>query len=370
MMMSKEHHILIGSVLKPVNDTRMYEKMALSLIGQHQVRVSIVGFDTKQRPISEKIKFYGLFNFSRLSFQRLFAPFIFFICLLQLRPQTLIVCTHELLLPGVLYKLITGTQLVYDIQEHYQDNILYLSTYPKTIRIALSTWITWKERVASIFLNKVVFAEKCYQPTKPHFSKLKYFIAENLSDTCSDGPKKRPGSVSKLLFTGTLSKQTGIVEAVEIAEQLYAINSNTTLTFVGYAATNRDRAYLYNKAKLFPFVRLVGISELVPHSTIVAHIKEAHLGLVCYPVNPANKNKYPTKIYEYLAHQLPFLHSNNPIWNQLSTTTRLGEPYQQKTVLTNIKTIQEKSKGTLQYLPLVYSWSSIETQFCKFLLND
>ncbi|MES2387312.1 MAG: hypothetical protein V4543_04880, partial [Bacteroidota bacterium] len=63
--------IAIVSVLKPVNDTRMYEKIAKTAVTYLQAEVLILGYSAENAlPDNPAIKFFPFFRFSRLSLGR------------------------------------------------------------------------------------------------------------------------------------------------------------------------------------------------------------------------------------------------------------------------------------------------------------
>src|SRR5690606_5858672 len=114
---------VIASVLKPVDDTRMYEKFGLSLQQTYRYEVNIIGFISKNPPEDRDIGFYQIFNFSNSSCMRIFSSFRFEKYLFKIAPSLLIVTTFALLPIAILYKLFNhSTQLVYDVTEIYALN--------------------------------------------------------------------------------------------------------------------------------------------------------------------------------------------------------------------------------------------------------
>ncbi len=55
--------LVIASVLKPVTDTRMYEKIGRSIGQTKKYEVNIIGFYRKNLPVELNIKFNPIFNF-------------------------------------------------------------------------------------------------------------------------------------------------------------------------------------------------------------------------------------------------------------------------------------------------------------------
>ncbi len=110
--------ILLASVLKTVDDTRMYEKIGMALAKIDKAEIHIVGFASNNVSSYDNIEFHGIFNFNRLSPKRLLASWKLWRLLLKLKPEVIIVNTHELLIVITLYRILFGCKLLYDIPEN------------------------------------------------------------------------------------------------------------------------------------------------------------------------------------------------------------------------------------------------------------
>ncbi|MCK5102291.1 MAG: glycosyltransferase, partial [Cyclobacteriaceae bacterium] len=78
--------IAIISVLKPVDDTRNFEKIARSLSNTNKYDINIIGFSTINIPSYPNIAFHPIFNLKRTSIKRLGVPVIIYKKLLKLKP--------------------------------------------------------------------------------------------------------------------------------------------------------------------------------------------------------------------------------------------------------------------------------------------
>jgi hypothetical protein len=58
----------------------------------------------------------------------------------------------------------------------------------------------------------------------------------------------------------------------------------------------------------------MGGDQLVPHDQIMEQIANAHFGIISYPLSKHTANSLPTKLYEYLACNLPILLRQHPLW--------------------------------------------------------
>src|SRR5688572_27699905 len=113
----KKRRIVLASVLKPVNDPRMFEKMGQSLSGHYEIH--IIGTNSNTNSTDDRIVFHPLASYSRLSINRMLAPLRILKKILQLKPALLIICTHELLWMVLIAKIFLRCAVVYDIRENY-----------------------------------------------------------------------------------------------------------------------------------------------------------------------------------------------------------------------------------------------------------
>ena len=87
----KKRRIVIASILKPVDDTRMFDKMGVTLSDTGNYEVFIIGYPSKDVPSYQNVQFLPLNAFSRISLGRLLAPIRIQRILHQVQPEILIV---------------------------------------------------------------------------------------------------------------------------------------------------------------------------------------------------------------------------------------------------------------------------------------
>ncbi len=320
--------IVIASVLKPVYEPRMYEKIAITLSKNQGASVHVIGYGTTDQVPDSVIQTYGLGTFNRLSFKRLFASFKVLRLLFQLQPTLAIACTHELLIPFLLYKILhPSTKLVYDLQENYYLNILHTKAFPFLIRWPIALWVRLKERLTLPFFSQVIAAENCYLSEMP-FIESKAVVVANKAVVDPILAAARKNTVLKertcLLYSGTISPEYGIYEAIDLAEKLHAADSSFYLRIVGYCADQKEQKKLHDYIGDKSFVEALPFDQPIAHKEILKAIREADWGLVAYRDNAATRHRIPTKLYEYISHQLPVLSTTNQTWQELVTAYDAG----------------------------------------------
>ncbi len=76
--------------------------------------------------------------------------------------------------------------------------------------------------------------------------------------------------------------------------------------------------------KNLDYISIKGGDSFVSHQEILNLVSASDIGLVSYRPDKSTENCIPTKIYEYLAHQLPYLISSNPLWLELTNKYKAG----------------------------------------------
>jgi glycosyltransferase involved in cell wall biosynthesis len=226
----------------------------------------------------------------------------------------LIICTHELLLIGTLYKLFSGSKLIYDIQENYFFNLLYQNNYPWLLRHLLALYVRVKEVLLANFINYFLLAEQCYVD-ELSFIKQRYSIIENKFIQPEIDRKEQNNSQVEFLISGTISKEYGVFDALHFFSQLLA--SKYKLVIVGHCPNQHTFRALKKAVKGLDNIDFTVSTTPVPHQDILSQIGEHSIGLLPYQVNKSTQNKIPTKLYEYIGLGIPILISPNPLWDKI-----------------------------------------------------
>ena len=309
----KKKTIVIASVLKPVDDTRMFEKFGISLSDSGNYHVVIIGYPSMAKPAYPNVSFIALQSFGRLSLRRLIAPLSILLKLYKVKHDILIVNTHELLIVALLNRILFGGKIIYDIQENYYRNILFTNAFPKLLRPVLALWVRTKEKLTAPFFHWFLLAEKGYEKEFT-FTKKRITILENKPRVPVHISRQKTSSKTKLLFSGTLGESTGVFQAIVLAKSLHQLNPTITLHIIGFAALQDSFRRIKDEIQGCDFITLTGGNFLMPHGEIMKAILASDFGIIIYPASPHTQNSMPTKLYEYVACKLPILLQNHRPW--------------------------------------------------------
>ena len=318
--------IAIVSVLKPVNDSRNFEKTGLSISQTNKYTVNIIGFWTKNIPEVKNINLHPLFNFNRTHPVRLWASWNIYNKLLQLKPEVIIATTHESLFVICLYKIIFGAKILYDIQENYYRNIRFTSTYPPLLRTFLAMYVRGKEKLCNRWIDHYSLAEQSYSRDLK-FTTGKSTIIENKTTLePHEKVEKIYSSRIQFTYTGTISDNYGIFDAIAFIDRMHQINSHVHFVIAGYCAKKSTWKKVLRKTKGKDYITIRGGDHLLSHNQIIKAIEAADFVLLPYQLDRSIVRCIPTKIYECITLKTPMIIRPNPLWLKLCNQFNASMP--------------------------------------------
>lgn len=342
--------VVIASVLKAVDDVRMYEKFANSIIKHFpsEVEVHILGAKSNkpQAPNlkSQTIFFHPISDFDRLSKKRWAYSKIFLNKVLGLKPSLLIINSPELLLPALLIKIKIKIPIFYDVRENYWRNILYQPTYKSYLRPILAVAVRSLEYLSRLWIDFYLLAEKCYEK-ETSFGRGKSEIIENkyVSEglgvrneglgvrneglgvrskgfeisTSTLKPNPSPLNPPLFLYTGTISPTYGTINAIRFIKKIRKYLPDSHLLIKGFCSDKKYFQLLESEAKGFDFITLEISNFPINHQEIIATFTKASIALLPYLPNKSTENCIPAKMYESIAHNLPMIIQKNALWESV-----------------------------------------------------
>ncbi|MEM9340038.1 MAG: hypothetical protein AAGA66_14980 [Bacteroidota bacterium] len=305
--------IVIANTLKPVDDVRAFEKLAQSMAKTNKYEVNIIGNEGKKESGHPLISFHPhqLSKFTDL--QRLYMRHKTLKRIITLSPHVLIVTTHEYLLIGIFYKIFFQCKLIYDVQEDYKKNLLHISKQHLLKKI-MATTIRLKEIFSQPFIDQYWLAEATYA-SDLKFTVKKSTVLENKACISNLNLTNTPNTPSnQLLFSGTISHYSQVLLAVGVFEKINSKRNNLTLKIIGQCHDLNLLETLKGLADKNDQILLEISKEPISHDRILSAIHASLLGIIAYQENPVNRNKVPTKLYEYSMYQLPYVIQQQTSW--------------------------------------------------------
>jgi hypothetical protein len=313
----KKRRIVLASVLKPVNDPRMFEKIGQSL--SHHYEVHIIGTRGTVINSSSSIFFHPLSVYKRLGLDRILAPLRILKKILSLKPGLVIISTHELLWVVLVIKVFLRCGVIYDVRENYFRNILYTNAFPPIVRVFIALYVRIKEWITSPLINIFFLAEAGYTKELSFVGRNK-IILENKVKKIELPPKQKWSTRDHqlhLLFSGTLAVTTGVFIAIDIVTKLHAVDPAVKLHIIGFSPISAVQREIKNAIGTKDFIHFKNSEEPVSHVEILNAVQQADLGIIAYPPNFSTENTIPTKLFEYLGYALPILLIDHAPWVEI-----------------------------------------------------
>lgn len=316
--MSKKIPVILASILKPVDDSRMLYKLGFSMRETNKYDLNIIGFSSKKTPKIKNIRFIEIFSKSRTHPARLWVPISFLFHLFTIKPRLLIVTTFELLPVAVLGKWFLGYKLMYDVQENYSKNVRHNATLPAIIRPVAAHLIRLVEISGRPFVDAHLLAEHCYQMEMPGLRNA--LVLENkalLPEKFLPAFRLSNPSAPHFLLTGTITAAYGVNEAITWFLHLTKTVPCAQLHILGHCPMKKFAKKLEKQASADHRIRLEISRRPLPKSQIDERLRAADILLLPYRSLSSIVDKIPTKLYEGIALQKPILISNNPLWGAI-----------------------------------------------------
>ena len=302
---------MIASTLKPIDDVRAYWKLSQSIAKTNKYEVNIIGNSGKKEDVNKNIKFH-IHELRRNSWIKRFTiRWLIFIRIIRLKPDVLIITTHELIAISLFVKLFTSCSLIYDVQENYYLNLTQIDSNP--FKKGYAFLIRFKEYISQFFIDSYWLAERCYRNELP-FARNGIVVENKALDL---PPNSNESSDLVLGFTGTISSYSGIQNALKIFDELVILRPNTILKITGQVHDEQLEKILNEKAEANENVILEISKNPVSYHKILETISTINFGIIGYEENEVNMSKKPTKLFEYSRYQLPYLVSQKTLWRHL-----------------------------------------------------
>ncbi|MBN3581983.1 glycosyltransferase [Algoriphagus aestuarii] len=315
--------ILIASSIKPLKDTRAWEKLGISLRETNRYDLNIIGFSKKKQENLEGFKCFPSIIGKSTKWKRVLSQLRFLKTLLIVRPKILVCCTYEYLIIASVLKPFLSFKLIYDVQENYLVNLDLNPSLSPFQKSRASQIIRKSESVTGI--DFYFLAEECYTlempEKKPNLILENKFAGKIRLKTASDYSQKKD---FRFLISGTITPAFGILDGIHFFNSISEKYPGSTLRIVGHVPLKNFQKTIESEAKKNPFIRLQIDSNPVEHALILEEITKADFTLLPYQNLPAIKDKMPTKLFESLALGTPVLVSKNEKWESFLSQYQAG----------------------------------------------
>jgi len=227
----------------------------------------------------------------------------------------------ELILTGVILKIITGKIIIYDVHENYSKQILSKNYIPREFRNIISKIYKIIEYKSSLFISGIVTATddilNNFSYHKNAISARNFPILDYLPLINKPIIKKNDKFI--LIYEGGISKERGIIQTIKALE-LIDILCKVKLYMYG----KFDPPELKNELKKLKGFQKAIYKGYVEYRKIPLILEKANAGIVCFLPFPNHISALPNKLGEYMMAGLPVIASNFPLWKEIIEDNECG----------------------------------------------
>ncbi len=241
----------------------------------------------------------------------------------------------ELLLVGLVLKLVTGKKVIYDVHEDYAAAIHDKDWLPKSLRKTVAFAFNIFEKLSARLFDVIIAATP---DIAVNFPQSKTFVIRNVpvyDEISGIEPLKIKKERPVVIYAGGLSRIRGIKEVIQ-AMGLLGGSAELWLLGTWESDSFQKECEMSNG---WQFVKYLGFKKL---SEVYSHIKAADVGLHCIHPLPRYLNGLPVKCFEYLACGIPVILSDSKLWRDLFRGCALFvNPLSPEDIAENIKKISQ-----------------------------
>ncbi len=363
------------STVHPANDIRIYHKEVKSL-AENGYKVYLIG-NYNNKDIKNNIYFIPLPQIKNKFIRVFFKPFIALIKAIKTKSYIYHLHDPELLPIGIILKLM-GKKVIFDSHE-----LVYYQIYDKKwlkhhyIQNFFNLFYKKFEKLTVKFFDAIILAETGYTnyfyKNYPKY-KNKFYILQNfpiIKKIEKSKPMKINFNKPILIYAGSLSHQRRIDIILKTVEKL-----DVGLILLGKWNDYNFQQYCYN----LPGYKKVIIDKFTTPDEVYSYMKASDIGLVILSKSKNYTTSISTKIFEYMACEIPVVASNFELWKKTFQDRMFYvEPDNineliniiQK-ILNNTKNFQNLLKNNKEYVIKNFSWETESKkliQLYKKILN-
>lgn len=225
----------------------------------------------------------------------------------------------ELLSAGILLKLFTAGNVIYDVHEDVPQQIRTKHWIPVMLRRPLAFAFNIIEKVMAHALDAVVVATEGIASKFRGFNPIVIHNYPDLQMFPTSLPVHREDKETISVYIGGISRLRGAFEMIRAFNSLDS-SLNARLDLIGQFETIR----LEKELQTLPGDRHVRFIGWLPPQEVYEHLLEAHIGLVCLHPEPRFIVSLPVKLFEYMAAGLPVIASNFSLWREIVEGNHCG----------------------------------------------
>jgi len=272
----------------------------------------------------------------------------------------------ELILVGLLTKLLKRKKVVYDSMEDFPDFILLKAWIPKILRKPLSFLVDKLELTAARYFDAVITADAGVAARFQH--KTRTVILHNFPELKIFGEvrsKPTDGISFDIIYPGCLSRCV-LSFMISVGSELRNFGRDFTWCVLGNISTE-DENWVKKELVEYGLSGNFVLLGRVDHTKVPEYIAQSKIGIAPLPAEKKFLKNIPQKVFEYMACGIPAVTSDLPPIRKFvegKGCALLVEPYNVKAfaeavdaLLGNLARAKEMGANGRRLIEEEYNWS-------------
>ena len=311
---TKNVNVFIFTSVHPWNDVRIFHKQAVSLSQKYIIELHAPA-EFKKKHIGN-ISIIGLQKWHKKS-DRIKTFFILFKRVWGSKAEIFHFHDPELVLLGLYIKCIKRKKVIFDVHENTSQLILERTWIPTVFRKPLYYSFRILEKLSMRYFDSIVLAEDSYTKNFPQ----KNIVIHNypfLTQKTLEFKK-----TIDVIYVGGIMQERGIFEILKIVKMVKQTLPLVFFKIIGPIAKNieSDIVRIIETEKLGENIIFTGRMN---YDEAMMEIQRAKIGLaLLHPIKNYIES-LPTKIFEYMNYEVPFLASNFNYWGTIFDNEKIG----------------------------------------------
>jgi len=295
--------VVLAHTQKPPSEARIFDKLAYSLSFFSNLKLYIFGGNNFGKDdFAYEIVLLPIFSTRRNLIYRLFNIWNCWCHLYKIKPDVVIVCSPDLLVPAVVYKVVYSKMLIFDIQENFGLNLKFQKSYRRL------SWINLQQITGLYFswfypfVDRFWLAEKIYEDqlvlTKGSSLVFENRVSEKWRSKSAYNFIGPSGEDIVFLFSGVITVDSGILRAIDFYYAFQNRIPKARLIISGYIPNHILKSKIQNLAKQNKGIEILNEGKWVSSLNMWDLYKKTDVVFISYVETEANNGKVATKFFE------------------------------------------------------------------------
>ena len=315
--------IFIGSTVHRWDDTRIFYRQASSLAKKYEVELHAPA-DFGQK-IEHGVKIIGMPKWTKES-DRIKSWWIMLRRVLKSNAAVFHFHDPELVPMGLIIKIFTGKKVVYDVHEHYLNDIKDKAWIPKSLRGVVCWLFSMAEYMSVPWFDAVIYTtpivgERYLSLSKNAVSIENYPMKSFFSGSAT--PQKG-NNTNDFIYLGRVFHVRGVEEIIRSWPKVLEKYPDVRFLIVGDVVPDSYDQQLQKLARDLHLEHHVVFHGFFKYDQAEKYLDSALAGFVTFLPFKNNMSCLPNKLFEYMASSVPVIASDFLLYRQIVEPAACG----------------------------------------------